>query len=66
MKALIIGIFGQDGSFLCEYLNSLGYEVYGIIHSPLSDNSQKIRDELRNERIEPKVYEADITCYMMC
>ena len=30
-KALITGIGGQDGSYLSEYLLSLGYEVYGII-----------------------------------
>jgi len=30
-KALIIGIGGQDGSYLSEYLLSLDYEVYGII-----------------------------------
>lgn len=31
MKALITGISGQDGSFLAEYLLSLGYEVFGIV-----------------------------------
>tara|TARA_R100000008_G_C3572827_1_gene163310 strand:+ start:612 stop:1574 length:963 start_codon:yes stop_codon:yes gene_type:complete len=30
-KALIIGIAGQDGSYLSEYLLSLGYEVHGIV-----------------------------------
>ena len=30
-KALITGIAGQDGSYLAEYLLSLGYEVHGII-----------------------------------
>lgn len=30
-KAFITGISGQDGSFLAEYLLSLGYEVHGII-----------------------------------
>ncbi|MDD3088332.1 MAG: GDP-mannose 4,6-dehydratase [Candidatus Omnitrophica bacterium] len=30
-KALITGITGQDGSYLAEYLLSLGYEVHGII-----------------------------------
>ena len=31
-KALITGITGQDGSYLAEYLLSLGYEVHGIVH----------------------------------
>jgi GDPmannose 4,6-dehydratase len=30
-KAFITGIAGQDGSYLAEYLLSLGYEVHGII-----------------------------------
>jgi len=30
-KALITGINGQDGSYLAEYLLSLGYEVHGIL-----------------------------------
>jgi GDPmannose 4,6-dehydratase len=29
MKALITGCGGQDGFYLSEYLNSLGYEVFG-------------------------------------
>lgn len=31
MKALIFGAAGQDGSYLSEYLISLGYEVHGVI-----------------------------------
>lgn len=30
-KALITGISGQDGSYLAEYLLTLGYEVHGLI-----------------------------------
>jgi GDPmannose 4,6-dehydratase len=30
-KALITGITGQDGSYLTEYLLSLGYEVHGLV-----------------------------------
>lgn len=30
-RALITGITGQDGSYLAEYLVSLGYEVHGIV-----------------------------------
>jgi GDPmannose 4,6-dehydratase len=29
-KALILGISGQDGSYLSEYLLDLGYEVHGV------------------------------------
>jgi GDPmannose 4,6-dehydratase len=30
-RALITGISGQDGSYLAEYLLSLGYEVHGLV-----------------------------------
>lgn len=30
-RALITGITGQDGSYLAEYLLSLGYEVHGLL-----------------------------------
>lgn len=30
-KALITGITGQDGSYLAEYLLSLGYDVHGLV-----------------------------------
>jgi GDPmannose 4,6-dehydratase len=29
--ALITGITGQDGSYLCEHLLDMGYAVHGII-----------------------------------
>ena len=29
--ALITGIAGQDGSYLAEFLLSIGYEVHGIL-----------------------------------
>ncbi|MEJ5166846.1 MAG: GDP-mannose 4,6-dehydratase [Thermoanaerobaculia bacterium] len=39
-KALITGITGQDGSYLAEYLLSLGYEVYGIVRRVASENEK--------------------------
>ncbi|MFA5411462.1 MAG: GDP-mannose 4,6-dehydratase [Candidatus Omnitrophota bacterium] len=41
-KALITGITGQDGSYLAEYLLSLGYEVHGIIRRASTFNTQRI------------------------
>lgn len=31
-KALITGCAGQDGTYLAQYLLSLGYEVFGLVH----------------------------------
>ena len=42
--ALITGISGQDGSYLAEYLLSLGYEVHGILrrHSVAENQDARI------------------------
>lgn len=39
-KVLITGITGQDGSYLAEYLLSLGYEVFGIVRRVASENEK--------------------------
>jgi len=49
MKALILGVNGQDGSYLAELLLSKGYEVIGWIPStiPVSlENIQHILDKI--------------------
>ena len=53
MRALITGVYGQDGSYLCEQLRDQGYEVHGICHSVLSDTSKRIRRELEIENKLP-------------
>lgn len=42
MKAIILGITGQDGSYLAELLLSKGYEVHGIKRRASSFNTQRI------------------------
>lgn len=41
-KALILGITGQDGSYLAEFLLSLGYEVHGLIRRSSSFNTGRL------------------------
>jgi GDPmannose 4,6-dehydratase len=49
-KAFITGIGGQDGSYLAEYLLSLGYEVHGIIRRNSTPEHQQSRiDNLRDK-----------------
>lgn len=43
--ALITGISGQDGSYLTEYLVSLGYQVHGIIRRHSVSENQNTRFE---------------------
>ena len=40
--ALIIGITGQDGSYLAEFLLDKGYEVHGIKRRSSSFNTDRI------------------------
>ena len=49
-KAFITGINGQDGSYLAEYLLSLGYEVHGIIRrNSVPENQQsRLTDDVRD------------------
>ena len=49
-KAFISGIGGQDGSYLAEYLLSIGYEVHGIVrrNSVLQNQSYRLQDILSN------------------
>ena len=62
-KALVTGIFGQDGSFLYELLNKYEYKVYGITNKNLSSNSIRIKDELSKSGKNPVVYHEDLQKY---
>jgi GDPmannose 4,6-dehydratase len=53
--ALITGITGQDGSYLCELLLAKGYEVHGIIRRSSSFNTGRI-DHLYQDLHEPHVH----------
>lgn len=51
-KALITGISGQDGSYLSEYLLSLGYEVHGVIRRHSVAENQNFRLHHLNGKVE--------------
>jgi len=48
-KALITGITGQDGSYLCELLLGKGYEVHGLVRRSSSFNRQRIEHLIQDE-----------------
>jgi GDPmannose 4,6-dehydratase len=58
-KALILGVSGQDGSYLAEHLLDLGYEVAGVVRR----NSVPEHQESRINHLENdiKTYYGDIT-----
>ncbi len=50
--ALVIGITGQDGSYLAELLLSKGYEVHGVIRRASLFNTDRL-DHLYNDPHDP-------------
>lgn len=52
-KAFITGINGQDGSYLTEYLLSLGYDVHGIVrrNSTAENQSARLDDAFDSGRL---------------
>lgn len=52
-KALITGITGQDGSYLAEFLLSLGYEVHGLIRRSSTFNTVRL-EHIYIDPHEPK------------
>jgi GDPmannose 4,6-dehydratase len=51
-KAFITGINGQDGSYLAEYLLSMGYEVHGMMRRNSVPENQTMRIESIEQDIQ--------------
>lgn len=62
-KALITGIYGQDGSYLAELLKENGYEVYGLIQEQLSNNAKYIKNYLDIKDTIDKTFIVDLNNY---
>lgn len=61
-KALIIGITGQDGSYLTEFLLSKGYEVHGLMRRASFFNTQRIEHLYKeHDEIDLFTYYGDLT-----
>ncbi len=59
-KAFITGIGGQDGSYLAEYLLSLGYEVHGIVRRNSTPEHQQSRVDSIRDHENLHVYYGDL------
>ncbi|TSC61736.1 MAG: GDPmannose 4,6-dehydratase [Parcubacteria group bacterium Gr01-1014_48] len=57
-RALITGIYGQDGSYLTELLLSKGYDVFGLVRP-----EDRIPHELKNIYERVTLYEGDVCDY---
>ena len=53
-RALITGVTGQDGSYLCELLLAKGYEVWGVVRRSSSFNTARI-DHVYQDPHRPEV-----------
>jgi GDPmannose 4,6-dehydratase len=60
-RALITGIFGQDGSYLTELLSAKDYEVHGIVRSNLSPQSLNLKQHLAQKGVTPILHQCDLT-----
>lgn len=50
-KALILGVTGQDGSYLAEILLEKGYQVYGMVRRSATGNTRNIEHLIQNPEI---------------
>ncbi len=50
-KALILGVTGQDGSYLAEILLEKGYEVHGMIRRSATGNTRNIDHLINNAEV---------------
>jgi len=56
-KAIILGITGQDGSYLAELLLQKGYEVHGIVRRSSSFNTDRIDHLYQDRHVDsPKLF----------
>jgi GDPmannose 4,6-dehydratase len=62
-RALITGVFGQDGSYLTELLLVKDYEVHGIAKLPLTPNANRIFNYLAAKNIKIILHECNLNSF---
>ena len=60
-KAIIIGVNGQDGSYLSRLLLEKNYEVHGLRRRLSIFNTQRIDDSIRKKKPLIKLHYCDLT-----
>jgi len=50
-KALILGVTGQDGSYLADVLLEKGYEVHGMVRRSATGNTRNIEHLINNPEV---------------
>jgi GDPmannose 4,6-dehydratase len=62
-RALITGITGQDGSYLAEYLVSLGYEVHGLVRRVALEDPRRRFNRLEHLLDQLTLHAASLESY---
>ena len=55
-KVLILGVTGQDGSYLLDFLIKKNYQVHGLIRKSATGNTKNIDDLINNPKIFKKLF----------
>jgi GDPmannose 4,6-dehydratase len=55
-KALILGVTGQDGSYIADLLIKKGYQVHGLIRKSATGNTVNIEHIINNKKIFNKKF----------
>ncbi len=55
-KALVLGVTGQDGSYLAEILLEKGYEVHGMVRRSATGNTRNIEHLIQNPKVFGKQF----------
>ena len=55
-KALILGVTGQDGSYMADLLINKKYEVHGLLRKSATGNTKNITHLINNKKIFNKKF----------
>ena len=55
-KVLILGVTGQDGSYMADFLSKKNYQVHGVIRKSAAGNTKNINHILNNPKIFNKSF----------
>lgn len=61
-KALILGITGQDGSFMAELLIKKNYSVHGLVRKSATGNLKNIKELIEKKNIQ--IHHGDVLDYL--
>ena len=55
-KVLILGVTGQDGSYMAEFLTKKKYKVHGVVRKSATGNTKNIEKILNDPKIFNKFF----------